>query len=332
MRQVGFWWLVNCALKPAILTQASLNQLPHMNVVSPQPPIATPSPPPSPTTPRISYTFGMSGPSLSIDTACSSSLVAARLAHQTLLGQGPAQDASPASAALVGGINAMLMPSTTGMFKAAGMLAPDGRCKTLDAAADGYVRSEGAAMMLAAVGSHPGALAILAGSAVNQDGRSSGLTAPNGPAQQEVVRSALAAAGLAPSDVSGLQLHGTGTGLGDPIEVGAALQVFADAPSSAAAGVTRPPLQLLAAKSVLGHSEPASGLIGLLFAAHQLAAQSVVPVLHLRTLNPHITSAAESAGVAAGGGLAIPRAGAPLVGGGCSLGVSAFAFQVSWFV
>jgi acyl transferase domain-containing protein len=219
------------------------------------------------------------------------------------------------------------------------MLAPDGRCKALDAAADGYVRAEGAAMLLAVPGCRTGALALLAGSAVNQDGRSSGLTAPNGPAQQDVLRAALAAAGLGPGEVCGLQLHGTGTGLGDPIEAGAALEVLFPAALKPALlryqqphqRAARPPLQLLAAKSLVGHSEPAAGLTGVLFAAHQTAQRVAAPLLHLRSPNPHVIAAAEAAGVA-GGGMAIARGGAPLVGcctsGGGIIGVSAFAFQV----
>jgi acyl transferase domain-containing protein len=218
------------------------------------------------------------------------------------------------------------------------MLAPDGRCKALDAAADGYVRAEGAAMMLLAPGPHPAALAVLSGSAVNQDGRSSGLTAPNGPAQQEVIRQALAAAGMVAADVSGVQLHGTGTSLGDPIEVGAALEVFFEPSQTAGAAVrgsgTRPrPLRLLAAKTVVGHAEPAAGLTGALFAAHQIARRAAAPALHLRRLNPHVVSAAEGHG-AARGGLAAARGVAPLAAPGreadavYALGVSAFAFQV----
>jgi acyl transferase domain-containing protein len=200
-----------------------------------------------------------------------------------------------------------------------GMLAPDGRSKALDAAADGYVRAEGAAMLLAVNRAAPGAIALVAGSAVNQDGRSSGLTAPNGPAQQEVLRAALASAGLAATDVSGLQLHGTGTGLGDPIEVGAALQVLLSP-----GGARGAPLQLLAAKSIVGHSEPAAGLTGALYAAHQLAARTAAPVLHLRTLNPHVGAAAEGASAAAAS-LATAACGEAVA---AAVGVSAFAFQV----
>jgi acyl transferase domain-containing protein len=129
--------------------------------------------------------------------------VAASLAHQEVSKAG--------CAALAGGINMTLLGSTTAMFQKAGMLAPDGRCKALDAAADGYVRAEGCAvLLLAAAGAAPQPLALLAGSAVNQDGRASSLTAPNGPSQQQVVLAALASGALDAGDVLGLQLHGTG--------------------------------------------------------------------------------------------------------------------------
>jgi acyl transferase domain-containing protein len=123
------------------------------------------------------------------------------------------------------------------------MLAPDGRCKTLDAAADGYVRAEACGLLLLAsetASEFGGAAAVLAGSAVNQDGRSSALTAPNGPAQQEVIQAALRAAGVDAGAVTALQMHGTGTPLGDPIELGAALEVLKDSQSA--------PLALLTSK------------------------------------------------------------------------------------
>jgi len=163
---------------------------------------------------RLAYTYGMRGAALSVDTACSSSLVAAHFV-------GSQMKASLSAAGLVAGVGLLLSPNPTSMFQKAGMLAPDGRCKTLDAAADGYVRAEAAGVLLLQAyaagdaGSAAGSiLAVLAGSAVNQDGRSSSLTAPNGPAQQEVLRAALADGGLTPADITGLQLHGTGTALG----------------------------------------------------------------------------------------------------------------------
>jgi acyl transferase domain-containing protein len=120
---------------------------------------------------------------------------------------------------MAGGVNLTLSPDTPAMFNRAGMLSPEGRCKTLDAAADGYVRAEAVGVMMlqayAAGAAAQSSLAVLVGSAVNQDGRSSSLTAPNGPAQQEVLRAALADGGLTPADLTGLSMHGTGTPLGE---------------------------------------------------------------------------------------------------------------------
>ncbi len=133
-----------------------------------------------------------------------------------------------AGTALAGGANLTLSPDTPAMFMRAGMLSPEGRCKTLDAAADGYVRAEAVGLLLLELlgggsgnssTSNAGLLGVLAGSAVNQDGRSSSLTAPNGPAQQAVLRAALADARVGPTDLAGVSMHGTGTPLGDPIEV-----------------------------------------------------------------------------------------------------------------
>jgi hypothetical protein len=165
---------------------------------------------------RLSYTFGLSGPAVSVDTACSSSLVATHAAANALRLQ-------QCATAMAGGANLTLSPDTPAMFSRAGMLSPEGRCKTLDAAADGYVRAEAVGVMMLESasratqqhGSKQHALAVLAGSAVNQDGRSSSLTAPNGPAQQEVLRAALANAGLTPADLTGISMHGTGTPLGE---------------------------------------------------------------------------------------------------------------------
>jgi acyl transferase domain-containing protein len=164
---------------------------------------------------RLSYSFGLKGPALAIDTACSSSLVAANAASMNLRSGG-------ISRAAAAGANLTLSPDTPAMFSRAGMLSPEGRCKTLDAAADGYVRAEAVGVMMlqafaagAASGAAAGSLAVLVASAVNQDGRSSSLTAPNGPAQQEVLRAALADGGLILHSILGLSMHGTGTTLGE---------------------------------------------------------------------------------------------------------------------
>ena len=161
---------------------------------------------------RLSFTFGLKGPAVSIDTACSSALVAAHHGVQQLRG-------ARLHPVLAAGVNLMLSEATSAAAQAAGMLTPDGRCKALDAAADGYVRAEACtALLLSASSSSDGssssgtaeAAVYLAGSSVNQDGRSSSLTAPNGPSQQAVIRGALQAAGMQPHSIGALDMHGTG--------------------------------------------------------------------------------------------------------------------------
>ena len=154
---------------------------------------------------RLSYTFGLKGPSMSIDTACSSSLVAVHLAHTGIM-------AGEAQVCYAAGVHLQCTAASTSYVWTAGMLSTTGRCQVGDAAADGYVRGEACCVVTLA---QPGALtgsarAVLKGSAVNQDGRSSSLTAPNGPSQQGVIRQALQASALEPSDIQALQLHGTG--------------------------------------------------------------------------------------------------------------------------
>lgn len=204
--------------------------------------------------------FGAKGQSVAIDTACSSSLVAAHTASSSL------HAGTGGSHAAVCGVNLQLDPSTTELFSRAGMLAPDGRCKALDSAADGYVRGEAVAVAVLSAASPAGGgwgsggaacLLSLRGTAVNQDGRSSSLTAPNGPSQQQAIRAALEAAGLAPGEIGTLMMHGTGTALGDPIELGGATAVLRSEGGSSAAGAA--PLVLSATKAAVAHSESPSG-------------------------------------------------------------------------
>ena len=173
---------------------------------------------------RISFRLGLRGPAVAVDTACSSSLVAIHQACQALqLGE--------CDLALAGGANVLLTPATMITFSSAHMLAPDGKCKTFDAAADGYVRGEGCGVIVIkrledAIRDGDQVRAVIRGSAINQDGASGGLTVPNGGAQQRVIGDALKRAGLEPSDVDYLEAHGTGTSLGDPIEAQAAGAAF----------------------------------------------------------------------------------------------------------
>lgn len=223
---------------------------------------------------RISYLYGFRGPSVAVDTACSSSLVGAHMARLSM-SVGGCTTASAAGAKLI------LTPHTSAMFNRAGMLAADGRCKTLDAQADGYVRGEAVVSLLLQLvggsGATADAVCLLAGSAVNQDGRSSTLTAPNGPAQQSAIRGALASGGCSAAALACVQLHGTGTPLGDPIEVGALAAVLTD---SGASRVT-----LAAGKTGMGHTEPAAGLVGMTHAARALCLGLAQPILHLQQVS-----------------------------------------------
>jgi amino acid adenylation domain-containing protein len=226
---------------------------------------------------RLSYTFGFHGPCMAVDTACSSSLVATHLAVQALR-------ARECSLAVVAGVNLMLTPDITVNFCLGRMLSPDGACKTFDEGADGYVRGEGCGALILKRLSDAQAdgnriLAVIRGSALNQDGRSAGLTAPNGLAQEAVIRKALANAGLRPDDIDCIEAHGTGTALGDPIEMHALRAVFA--------GRSRP-LHVGSVKTNIGHTEAAAGAAGLIKAVQVLRHQALPPTLHFRRLNPHI--------------------------------------------
>jgi amino acid adenylation domain-containing protein len=228
---------------------------------------------------RISHVFGLTGPCLAVDTACSSSLVAVHLACQSLR-QGESD------LALAGGVNLLLAPETSLFLAGARALSPQGRCKTFDADADGYVRAEGCGMVVLkrlsdALAAGDDVLAVIRGSAVNHDGHTSGLTVPSGVAQQAVVRRALADGGVEPEAVSYVEAHGTGTSLGDPIEVGALGQVFGARPKEAA-------IRLGSVKTNLGHLESAAGIAGLIKVVLQLRHREIAPSLHFRTPNPRI--------------------------------------------
>jgi acyl transferase domain-containing protein/acyl carrier protein len=229
---------------------------------------------------RVAFTLGLEGPAVAVDTACSSSLVAVHQACQAL-------HAGDCDLALAGGVNVMLSPVSIIAASRARMLSPVGRCKTFDASADGYVRSEGCGILVLkrlsdAVRDGDRVCAVIPSSAVNQDGASSGLTVPNGGAQQRLIRAALARAGLAGGDVDYLEAHGTGTPLGDPIEVQAAAAVY-----GAARDVDRP-LLIGSVKTNIGHLEPASGVAGLIKVVLSLQHEVLPQSLHFETPSPHI--------------------------------------------
>ena len=229
---------------------------------------------------RLSYLLGVHGPSLSIDTACSSSLVAV---HQACLNL----RSRACNMAIAGGVNVIASPNTSVALAKAHMMSPEGRCKTFDASANGFVRGEGCGLVVLkrlrdAVVAGDNVLALLVGSAVNQDGRSSGITAPNGPAQEAVIRAALDAAKLAPNDVQYIETHGTGTALGDPIEVNALGAVFRKAREASR------PLQIGSVKTNFGHLEGAAGIAGLIKLVLALQHKQIPPHLHLSKRNPYI--------------------------------------------
>ena len=232
---------------------------------------------------RLSYFLGVHGPAVVIDTACSSSLVTVHLACQSLRRRESDQ-------ALVAGVNMMLSPENSVATSRWGMLAPDGRCKTFDADADGYVRSEGCGVVVLkrlsdALRDGDAVLALVRGSAVNQDGPSSGQTVPSGPAQQAVLRAALAAARVQPSEIDYIEAHGTGTALGDPIELGALSHVFGERDGSA-------PLVLGSVKTNVGHLESAAGIAGFIKTVLSVQHGYIPRHLHYKQLTPNAVEGA----------------------------------------
>ena len=228
---------------------------------------------------RLSYALDLRGPSLAVDTACSSSLVAVHLAVQSLR-------RGECSLALVGGVNAILEPTFTMVASRMRMMSPTGRCRPFDVGADGFVRSEGCGVVVLkrlsdAVADGDRVLAVVRGSAVNQDGRSNGLTAPNSRSQEAVIRAALDDGRTDPAAVGMIEAHGTGTPLGDPIEVEALAEVFG-------AAADRGPCALGSVKANIGHTEGAAGVVALIKVVLSLRAGEVAPLVHFRSLNPHI--------------------------------------------
>ncbi len=229
---------------------------------------------------RLSFLLNLSGPSLIVDTACSASLVAVHLACQSLR-------AEECDLAVTGGVNLILAPEVTIALSKWGFMAPDGRCKTFDARADGFVRGEGCGVVVLkrlsdALADRDRILALIRGSAVNQDGRTNVLTAPSGLAQRDVLRRALEAGHVDPADVGYVEAHGTGTVLGDPIEVEALIDVYGAPRTGGDACV------LGSVKTNIGHLEAAAGVAGLIKAVLCLQHGAIPAVVHFQRLNPHI--------------------------------------------
>ncbi|MBD2256617.1 type I polyketide synthase [Pseudanabaena sp. FACHB-2040] len=230
---------------------------------------------------RLSYTLNLRGPSVVVETACSSSLVALHFACRSL-------QSGESDACLVGGVSLMLSPEPFITYSHAHMMAADGRCKTFDARADGYVRGEGCGVVVLkrltdAIKAGDTVLAVVRGTAVNQDGLSNGLTAPNGPSQQAVIRLALKNAGVTPAQISYVETHGTGTSLGDPIEFKSLKAVL-----MADRSVDQP-CWLGSLKTNIGHLEAASGIASVIKVVLSLQHQEIPPHLHLQELNPYIS-------------------------------------------
>jgi acyl transferase domain-containing protein/NADPH:quinone reductase-like Zn-dependent oxidoreductase/NAD(P)-dependent dehydrogenase (short-subunit alcohol dehydrogenase family)/acyl carrier protein len=230
---------------------------------------------------RISYLLDLRGPCMAIDTACSSSLVVVHLACQSLRDR-------ECNTAIAGGVSLVLSPEQTISLSKWGMMAADGRCKTFDERADGFVRGEGCGVLMLkrladALEDGDRIYAVIRGTAVNHDGRSSTLTAPNGLSQQAVISEALRNACVSPSQISYIETHGTGTALGDPIEVEALAAVI---------GQARPDggkCALGSVKTNLGHLEAAAGIAGLIKVVLSLLHERIPPHLHFKKLNPLIS-------------------------------------------
>ncbi|NET31058.1 MAG: acyltransferase domain-containing protein [Cyanothece sp. SIO1E1] len=229
---------------------------------------------------RLSYLLGLQGPSFSIDTACSSSLVSVHLACQSLRQR-------ECNLALAGGVNVLISPAHSISLAKARMLSPEGRCKAFDAAANGFTRSEGCGVIVLkrlsdALVDGDNILALIRGSAVNQDGHTSGLTVPNGLAQQAVIHQALNNGNVQPAQISYIEAHGTGTALGDPIEVEALNAVFNAARSP------DEPLVIGSVKTNIGHTEGAAGIAGLIKVVLALHHEEIPSHLHFHQPNPHL--------------------------------------------
>ncbi|MGK3965270.1 type I polyketide synthase [Sorangium sp. So ce1667] len=262
---------------------------------------------------RLAYSLGLQGPCMSVDTACSSSLVAVHLALRSLR-------SGECDLAIVGGVNHLASQRVMEILYALQALSPDGRCRTFDAGANGFVRGEGCgALVLKRLSDAEGAgdrvWGVIRGSAMNQDGRSTGLTQPNVLAQQALLRDALKDAGLGPSDIGYVEAHGTGTSLGDPIEYEALREVLGARRADGSRCV------LGSVKTNFGHLEAAAGVAGLMKAVLSLHHERIPRQLHFRALNPRI-SLEGTPFVVASEDVAWPRGESPRRAGVSSFGLS----------
>lgn len=229
---------------------------------------------------RLSYIFDFHGPSAAVDTACSSSSLAIHFAVESLR-------RGESDAALAGGVNMILTPETTIAFSKARMLSPDGKCRPFDAGANGYVRGEGCGLVLLkrlsdAERDGDRVFAVLRGTSVNQDGRTSGISAPNSQSQMACIRAAMQQAGVTPNDIGYIEAHGTGTPLGDPIEMQSLTEIFRLAENPAV------PCYVSSVKANVGHMETVSGVAGLIKVVLMMAHDQIAPQANFESLNPHI--------------------------------------------
>lgn len=229
---------------------------------------------------RLSYVFDFHGPSAAVDTACSSSSLAIHFAVESLR-------RGESDAALAGGVNIILTPETTIAFSKARMLSPEGMCRPFDARANGYVRGEGCGLVLLkrledAERDGDDILAVLRATSVNQDGRTSGISAPNSQSQMACIRAAMKQAGLVADDYDYIEAHGTGTPLGDPIEMMALSQIFSTNESVAKR------CYVTSVKANVGHMETVSGVAGLIKTVLLMRNERIAPQTHFESLNPHI--------------------------------------------
>ena len=268
---------------------------------------------------RLSFVFNLTGAAISIDTACSSTLVCLHICVNAL-------EAKTSGEAIVCGANLPMALETSMLFAASGMLSRDGRCKTMDSSANGYGRSEGCSVLRllprrSGKSTEDPIYGIVASTAVNQDGRSSSLTSPTGPSQELVLLKVLQGINMDPTTLQCIGMHGTGTPLGDPIEVGALANIFSMRSRNLPANRKQISTILLSSKSKLGHLETVSGLYGLIHLCQATSDHRSPMVVNLRAINKHAHKSIEESE------LAVPRENIPLQPLGSHAAVSSFAFQ-----